>query len=361
MANRKKRKDSSLPVYLVLIVVLAAAVAAAFFLLKNPADYSAVKDPSKTEYQQFTVEPGSSAKRISQKLYDEGLIPNSRSFLKKAQKLGYDKRFQAGDYQLSPSMNTDEIMEALQHAKKETKRFTIPEGYYIRQVAEKLVKDGLIASEQEFYDACEDDYDYWFVSDSNIKEKDPTGTVSARANRLEGYLYPNTYEVFADATAHDIVNKMLSGFDSVFTDEMKKQAEKQGLSVQDVVTIASMIERETMADSERAKVASVIYNRLNINMALQIDACIQYCLGEQKDRVLYKDLEIDSKYNTYKYNGLPIGPIASPGKASLEAALNPESTDYYYYVLKPDNSGTHNFAKTLEEFNKYKQQYINSL
>ncbi|MBR6025453.1 MAG: endolytic transglycosylase MltG [Firmicutes bacterium] len=360
MARTKKKKKSSGGLLILLLVVIAAAVAAVFFL-KGSGDYNVVKDPSDTSYQSFVIESGMSTKSISKKLYNQGLIPNATRFQKKAQKLGYDKRFQAGEYQLSPSMSTDEIMETLQHAKRETKRFTIPEGYYICQVAAKLVKDGLIASEEEFYKACEDDYDYWFVSDANIREKDPTGTVSARANRLEGYLYPNTYEVFADATAHDIVDKMLSGFNSVFTEEMKKKAEKMGYSVQDIVTIASMIERETMADSERAKVASVIYNRLNINMALQIDACIQYCLGEQKDRVLYKDLEIDSKYNSYKYPGLPIGPIASPGKASLEAALNPDSTNYYYYVLKPDNSGTHNFAETLEQFNKYKQQYINSL
>lgn len=357
----KQRNNKAAFGFLIFIIVAAAALIGVLYILNGSGDYNVVKDASNTEYQQFTVNPGMSAKSIASKLEDEGLIPNARKFQKKAQKTGADKKFQAGDYKLSPSMTTDEIIYELQHAKRETKTFTIPEGYYIRQVAAKLAQEGLIASEDEFYKACEDDYDYWFVSDDNIKYGDPTGTVSARANRLEGYLFPNTYEVFADATAHDIVNKMLSGFNSVFTKEMQDKAKKQGLSVQDVVTIASMIERETMADSERAIVSSVIYNRLAINMPLQIDACIQYVLGEQTARVLYKDLEIDSPYNVYLYNGLPAGPIASPGKASLEAALAPETTNYYYYVLKPDNSGTHNFAENLDQFNKYKNQYLNSL
>ena len=132
------------------------------------------------------------------------------------------------------------------------------------------------------------------------------------------------------------------------------------MDINEVMTIASLIERETMVDSEKAKVASVIYNRLEIGMKLQIDATVQYAMGESKQFLTYKDLEIESPYNTYQIDGLPPGPICSPGEASIKAALYPEDTDYIYYVLSAAKDGTHKFAKTGAEFQKYKQEYKNA-
>ena len=142
---------------------------------------------------------------------------------------------------------------------------------------------------------------------------------------------------------------MLAQFHSVWTEEWQARAKELGYTPLEIVTIASMIERETSVDFERPIVAGVIYNRLEQGMMLQIDATIQYALGEQKDRLLYSDLEIDSPYNTYKIQGLPPGPIACPGAACIEAALYPEESDYLYYRTKNDGTGEHYFAETYEE------------
>lgn len=361
MARRKKKKKITRYYLLILFLVFGLSLAGALLVYNKTIHYNDVFKPDDTQTYTVTVNPGSTGKQIAELLQKEGIIKDSSKFRKKAKILGIDVLFQAGEYQLSPSMSTDDIYEALQHARRETVTFTIPEGYYIRQVAEKLVNDGLIASVDDFYKACEDDYDFDFIPNEADCASDPTGTLSARANRLEGYLYPETYNVFKDASAHDIINTMLSQFAKVYSEDYATKAKALGYSTQQIITIASMIERETMVDLEREKVASVIYNRLNIDMPLQLDACVQYCLGEHTDRVLYEDLEINSPYNTYRNKGLPIGPIASPGKASIEAALYPAETDYIYYVLKPDKSGEHNFAKTSTEFTKYRQQYLNSL
>ncbi|MBP5750803.1 MAG: endolytic transglycosylase MltG, partial [Firmicutes bacterium] len=175
-----------------------------------------------------------------------------------------------------------------------------------------------------------------------------------------------TYRVPVGATAHDIVERMLDQFDAVFTPLWEaaggtEGGKVNGLSVHEMVTLASLVERESKAATDRDKIASVIYNRLEIGMKLQIDATVLYALGEWKDRVLYSDLEVDSPYNTYRDAGLPAGPIASSGEASLEAAMNPASTDYIYYVLKGDGSGEHNFAEDAATFEQYKAEYLNSL
>lgn len=183
----------------------------------------------------------------------------------------------------------------------------------------------------------------------------------AGANRLEGFLFPETYDVFATSMEHDIINRLLGQFDAVYKDEYYNRATELGYDLNQIITIASLIERETRVDSERAIVASVIYNRLNMGMALQIDATVQYALGEQKDRLSYKDTEIDSPYNTYKVPGLPPGPICSPGEASIKAALYPENTQYVYYVLDAKMDGSHRFSKSYDEFLKNKNAYINAL
>ncbi len=361
MARRKRKKKLTKYYLLMLLLVFGICLAGALFIYNKTIKYNEIYKPEDTNTYTITVESGMTGKQIAELLQEKGIIENSSKFRKRAKILGIDKLFQAGEYQLSPSMSTDDLYYALQNAKRETVTFTIPEGYYIKQVAEKLYTEGIIRSVDDFYSACEDDYEYDFIPNEADCTGDPTGILNARANRLEGYLFPNTYQVFKDASAHDIINKMLSEFNNVYTKDYENKAEKLGYTTQEIITIASMIERETMIDDEREKVSSVIHNRLNSGMKLQIDATIQYCLGKQKDRVLYSDLEIDSPYNTYLVDSLPIGPIASPGKASIEAALYPAETDYLYYVLKPDGSGGHNFAKNSKEFENYKKQYINSL
>ena len=365
--REKKKKGGFGIVILLLLVIFALAYIIASKVYTDYKNYDAVMDPADTSNYSITIPPGSTTTGIAQILYDNGIIPDVKKFKLKSRLNDLDGTFQAGDYQFSPSMSTEEIMELLQNGRKAEVSFTIPEGYTVKDTAEKLVEEGMIASADEFYEACEEDWEdlYWFLKGIDVPE-DPSGTVSAKANRLEGFLYPETYRVPVGATAHDIVERMLDQFDSVFTPLWEGAGGMEGgtvngLTVQEMAALASLVERESKAASDRDKIASVIYNRLEIGMKLQIDATVLYALGEWKDRVLYSDLEVDSPYNTYRYAGLPVGPIASYGKASLEAAIYPASTDYYYYVLKGDGSGEHNFAEDAATFEKYKQEYLNSL
>jgi UPF0755 protein len=363
--REKKKKKGFGGVILLLIIIFALIYIIASKVYTDYKNYNAVMDRNSQEIISVTIPAGSTTTGIAEILYENGIIPDVKKFKLKSRLNGLDGTFQAGDYQFSPSMSTSEIMELLQNGRKAEVSFTIPEGYTVKDTAEKLVEEGIISDPEEFYQACEEDWDYWFL-DGITNYGDPSGTVSAKANRLEGFLYPETYRVPVGAAPDEIVDRMLSQFDAVFTPLWEEAGGTQGgtvngLSLHEMVTLASLVERESKAATDRDKIASVIYNRLNIGMKLQIDATVLYALGEWKDRVLYSDLEVDSPYNTYRYEGLPAGPIASSGKASLEAALNPASTNYIYYVLKGDGSGEHNFAEDAATFEQYKQEYLNSL
>ena len=371
MAGRREKKETKKKgfggVILLLILIFALAYIIASKVYTDYKNYNAVMDASDTALVSVNIPSGSTTTSIAEILYENGIIPNVKKFKLKSRLNGLDGTFQAGDYQFSPSMSTEEIMELLQNGRRAEVSFTIPEGYTVKDTAEKLVEEGMIADPEEFYEACEEDWEdvFWFLNGIDVPE-DPSGTVSEKANRLEGFLYPETYRVPVGATAHEIVERMLTQFDAVFTPLWQAAGGTEGgtvngLSVQEMVTLASLVERESKAATDRDKIASVIYNRLDIGMKLQIDATVLYALGEWKDRVLYSDLEVDSPYNTYRYAGLPVGPIASAGKASIEAAIEPASTDYIYYVLKGDGSGEHNFAEDAATFEKYKQEYLNSL
>ncbi|MBR5641005.1 MAG: endolytic transglycosylase MltG [Firmicutes bacterium] len=363
--REKKKKKGFGGVILLLIIIFVLIYIIASKVYTDYKNYNAVMDRNSQEIISVTIPAGSTTTGIAEILYENGIIPDVKKFKLKSRLNGLDGTFQAGDYQFSPSMSTSEIMELLQNGRKAEVSFTIPEGYTVKDTAEKLVEEGIISDPEEFYQACEEDWDYWFL-DGITNYGDPSGTVSAKANRLEGFLYPETYRVPVGAAPDEIVDRMLSQFDAVFTPLWEEAGGTQGgtvngLSLHEMVTLASLVERESKAATDRDKIASVIYNRLNIGMKLQIDATVLYALGEWKDRVLYSDLEVDSPYNTYRYEGLPAGPIASSGKASLEAALNPASTNYIYYVLKGDGSGEHNFAEDAATFEQYKQEYLNSL
>ncbi|MCQ2561937.1 MAG: endolytic transglycosylase MltG [Clostridia bacterium] len=361
MARSRQRKKSRggfkyillLAFILLMMVILANNVLVKYML------YDEAKDPGNTDVIAVNIPSGASTERIANILHDNGIIDDVKAFKLKSRFNKLDGTFQAGDYHFSPSMTTSEIMKALQSGHYETARFTIPEGYNIRQTAAKLQELGFISDVQEFYDACEDEYDYEFFGWLDGSQKDPTGTLSAKANRLEGFLFPDTYEVFVGATPHQIIDKMLGQFEKKWQ-EVGGFDTDSGLSIQELVTIASLIEKEAKVDSERPLVSSVIYNRLDIDMKLQFCSSVIYSLGQWKSRLLYSDLEVDSPYNTYKYSDLPPGPIASPGKASLDAALNPANTDYLYFVLKGNGTGEHNFAKDYSSFANYKQDYLNT-
>ncbi len=296
----------------------------------------------------ISIPEGSSTEQIADILADAGLI-NSKIFFRIMSKVnGVENKYQYGDYTFSTSFSQDEIMNKLttEGAKKEVKQFTLIEGLTLEQTAESLANQG-ICSESDFYEALNKDYNYKFLE--SIPEN--------RKIKYQGYLLPNTYEVYADASAEDVVGMIFSQMNELWTEERYAQAEKLGFSVDEIITIASIIEREVREKSEQPLVASVIYNRLEVNMPLQMCSTIMYALEVPREKLYNVDLEVDSPYNTYKNIGLPVGPIANPGQDAIIAALEPANTDYLYFVLKDDDSGTHNFNETLEAHNEDKAKY----
>jgi len=292
-----------------------------------------------------TIPPGSSSKQIAKILYDNNLIKNENYFILyiKAQNMG--TQLKSGIYTFeSGEITFDNITKKLLKGSDDGKSIyvTIPEGLTVLQIAELFEEKGF-GSKDDFLETAKNiELPYKYI--------DAPGDYK----RLEGFLFPETYNIPESYNYEKIILLMLQEFDKVFNAEYKKRAEELGFSIQEITTIASLIEREARVDSERPTISSVIHNRLEIDMPLQIDATIQYILGKQKDRILYKDLEIKSPYNTYLNKGLPPTPIAVPGEACIKAALYPDDTDYFYYRTKNDGSGEHNFSKTFNEHIKNK-------
>ena len=341
--NKVKNRKRLLLSIVIAAGILIIAVSAVYTLYVG--NESKPVDPGSKESVSITIPSGTGTGGIAQILEENGLIDNTGVFKLQSKSKGYDGKFKAGQYSLSPSMSMDDIMKILMAGKADTVRFTIPEGYDIKRTTAKLAEEGLINAEAFAKEVEAGQFDYKFLADA------PAGP-----DRLEGFLFPETYDIFTTANEHDIILKMLEQFNIVFTDEYYARADELGMSVRDVITLASIIEREARAPEDRPIIASVFYNRLKIDMPLQSCATVQYILGEQKAVLSIKDTKIESPYNTYLNPGLPPGPIASPGADSIKAALYPADTDYLYFLAKGD--GSHAFSSTYEQFLKDKAKYI---
>jgi UPF0755 protein len=346
MSKRRNKVRNKKRFLLGIVAAAAIAVTAGTSLFTAYVENeSEPVSPGSREMIQVTIPSGSGTEKIAEILKENNLINNIFVFKMQTKNNGLDGKYQAGNYSLSPGMAMDEIMKHLLTGKADTLRFTVPEGYDIKRVMEKLSGEGLINAE-EFQKEIETGvFDYDFLSDA------PAGP-----NRLEGFLFPDTYEIFAAADEHDIIDKMLYQFSKVFTAEYAARAQELGMSVREVITLASIIEREARAPEDRPVIASVFYNRLAIGMPLQSCATVQYILGEQKPDLTTADTQIESPYNTYLIKGLPPGPIASPGADSIKAALYPADTKYLFFLAKGD--GTHAFSETYDQFLKDKKKYI---
>lgn len=301
--------------------------------------------PNSTEQIVLQIPQGSSTGQVANLLYQKHLIKQVQVFKGLARYHKLDGQLKAGEYILSPGWTPAQIIATLTSGKVTQYTFTVPEGYTLKQIAELLEQKGYVKKADFLQQAAQGDFNFEFVK-----------ALPKTPDRLEGYLFPDTYHIEKGASSADIINVMLKRFSQEITPEFISRAQAQGLSVPQAVTLASIVEREAARDSERPKVAAVFFNRLKQNMKLESCATVQYALGEHKERLLYKDLAIDSPYNTYKYRGLPIGPIASPGRASLQAVINPAPVDYLFFVVSVD--GEHAFSKTLEEHNKNKAKYV---
>ena len=297
-----------------------------------------------------TITEGESLGDVTAELKEKGLVKYGYLFQLFASFTHKAEKITAGSYELSTVMDYSALLNNISStsAYRETVTVTIPEGYTVEEIFKLMENKGVCSYDDLLKTAQKETFDFDFLKDVKTKEE----------KRLEGYLFPDTYEFYKGADAKSVINTMLKNFDDRFDSKMEAEMQLLGYSKNDIIIMASIIEKETDGSDQR-NIASVIQNRLKNTWAtpkgyLQVDSTIQYLLKERKKKLTDKDLEIDSPYNTYKNPGLPIGPICNPGLTAIEAALEPNKTNYYYFMLGKD--GTTHFFDTEAAFLAFKAE-----
>lgn len=325
------------------IISITLAILISVFIFKQIGPYD------KNNKKDIVVEipQGATISTISDILYENKLIKNKLMFKISVKLSNQAKNFKAGKYLFNQTYSNKEIINDISSGKmyNDGIKITIPEGSTSREIISILVGKNLgneesykklISNPKEFYDK------FKFLEEEDITS-------------LEGFLYPETYYFDENASEKDIISSMLSQFNKVYTDKLRDRQKELNMTTEQVVNLASIVEKEAVLDEDRPIIASVFYNRLKIGMPLQSDATIQYVFEERKEIVTYADLEIDSPYNTYKNKDLPPTPIANPGIESIEATLYPKETEYLYFVAKMD--GGNNYSTNYEDHLKYVKEY----
>jgi len=335
VARRQRRSPAKgrIGIYVVVLILLLVPVTLGAWWAGNlkPVAESGRKDA-------FVLKEGMTASQVAKELEAGKIIRSAEVFRQLCRINKADAKLVAGVYYLSPAMSSQEILDILlKGPEPDIIRVTIPEGYNVSEIVGTLVKNGL-GTEEEFYKVMQDysSADYAFLKDI------PKGK-----NRLEGFLFPDTYFFDKKDKPKQVLDRFLDRFAKELTKETQARLNELNLSVYTWVTKASVVEKEAARQEERPLIAGVFNNRLKTGMPLQSCATVQYVLGEVKPVLSLEDIEIDSPYNTYKHPGLPPGPIANPGHASLQAVLYPAQTNYFYFVAK--NDGSHAFAATYDE------------
>lgn len=346
--RRKRKKLTSMGALLYVIFVIGLSTLLAgigwvwandVFALNKPA-HSIILTVPQTYPQEYTFGD------LVNELHEQGMIEYKMIFRLYSMFSSAKEKIIPGTYELDTNMDYHALVTGMgsRSASRQAVQVTIPEGYTLAQTFQ-LLEDKEVTSVEKLNDVAAN-YDYAF----SFLQELPLGS----ATRLEGYLFPDTYEFYLGENAKSVLNKMLVNFDRRLTDELRQVVEGTEYSLHDIIIIASLIEKETDG-SDQTTIASVIYNRLKsdtTNGKLEIDATVQYALPQRKEKLTYADLEIDSPYNTYKYAGLPVGPIANPGMAAIRAAIYPTSTSYYWYLLGEDS--VHHFFSSYDSFINYK-------
>lgn len=339
-----KRLKNSKSMVLISIFIILLVINLAVFVVK----YNSIKQSPLQSNQAnitFKVKDGESLNGLFERLNNENVLRSS-FFSKIYIKFNnVEESIKPGTYTVNSDISFQDFLSVLTDGKVSEAKVTFPEGYTVEDIAKKL-EESKVCTKDEFLKVVKE-----YPLPSYIKPN------NERKYELEGFLFPDTYAIPKGTTPKQIIEMMLNRFEGVINEIQselgiiipKEEYEKY-------VIVASMVEKEARDDSERAEIASVIYNRLQKGMPLQIDATVLYALGEHKDTVLYKDLKVDSPYNTYKIKGLPVGPICNPGKPSLLAAIKPAKTDYIYYLLNPSNN-KHYFTNNYEDFLAKKKEF----
>ena len=325
--------------------------------------FFAPTDSQNQEVVSFSVKSGSSLSAVSKNLEAAGLIHNHTVFKYMADFMGMGQKIQSGDYELTRAMSATEILDQLisGDGKPLTMKITIIPGWTVEDVANYLVEIKVLSSADEFLSLCKsgEAYNGYYF----IEEVMKTGTVSRRKYALEGYLSPNTYEIYTSSSADTLIKRLLTQTEAAYLSGYDERAQELGLTMDEVFTLASMIEKEAKT-SDFAKVSAVFHNRLKAGMTLGSDVTVKYVSGSQKMSLNDSDLAVDSPYNTYMHKGLPVGPICNPSMDAVVAALYPDeqyvAQKYLYFCSAEPESGKLVFSKTLEEHNKavsYYRQY----
>ncbi|MFZ5816607.1 MAG: endolytic transglycosylase MltG [Bacillota bacterium] len=327
---------------LVLLLLLGLLGAAAFGGQRWLAARLGPVDPAAQELIWVEIPSGVTTADVANLLFEQGLIKDPTVFRYYVRYRQLDAKLLSGEYQLSPSMTPELILQHLTQGSVRVHRFTVPEGLTIAMMADLLAEKRVMTREQ------------FLAAARALAAGNPHLPEGVElAEPMEGYLFPATYEYRQSATPEEIVRMMFDRFEQVWTEELKQRARELNLTIHQVVTLASIVETEARVAQERPAIAGVYLNRLEVEMPLQADPTVYYALGLPRgEQLLYSHLEVDSPYNTYRYGGLPPGPIAAPGEDSIRAVLFPEEHDYYYFVAKADGTGEHYFGRTLDEHNE---------
>lgn len=286
--------------------------------------WQAIYLPKETGSQKsaiFLINKGQGLEKIASNLQEQGLIKNKYFFMLYVSARKRTAELKAGEYELSPSMAIAEIAEKIIAGHRVKKMITIIEGWTVKDIQELL--------------------------------RDRPGTVPLE---VEGYLFPDTYEVLPEDSIEEIIEMMKANFEKKLTPEMREEIASQGKIIPEIVTMASMLEKEVQTSEDKKIVAGILWKRLEIGMPLQVDATISYITGNKTTKISREETQIESPYNTYKYLGLPPGPICNPGIESIKAAIEPQESEYWYYLSAPD--ATTIFSKTLEDHNIAKAKYL---
>ncbi len=312
---------------------------------------------SETEPVLINVESGSSLTQVAQILKEAEVIDSVFLFKAYAKWQGLDASIQAGEFVLYPGMSITGALDSLTRAEDKERSLTFLEGWSMREMGFYLENQGIeqaeglwetvgfpaqVASETEFVAGLRDQYDFLKSKPTNVG--------------LEGYLFPDTYRFFTDATVDQIVMKMLANFDIKLTEELRTEIYQQGKTIHEVITMASIIEREVRGEEDRKMVSDIFWKRYEVGMALQADSTVNYVTGKDTPAISFEDRDIDDPYNTYQYPGLPPGPISNPSLEAIEAAVYPTDNDYWYFLTDPE--GTVYYASTNDEHATNKALYL---
>jgi UPF0755 protein len=339
VVHTRKHTYALVFVFAVVIIVGGTVLAGMLLWLRIGEPYKGY-DTAETFVQ---IPAGSGVAEIRRRLVDAGIVRDDYTLRAALWWSGEARNLQAGEYRFDQPMSAIAVVQKVGRGDVFTQRITFPEGLTLREMA-RLYESRMFGTAASFVEAAQDT--------SRVRALD------AQATDLEGYLFPETYAVPRGVPASRLVGMMVDRFLTTYSEEMRSRAETQGLTTRQVLSLAALVEKETAKPEERPMVAAVYRNRLKIGMPMQADPTVVYALqraGRYDGNIRRDDLQIDSPYNTYRYPGLPPGPIASPGKASIEAALAPADVPYLYFVSR--NDGSHVFAETLAEHNANVQEY----